>query len=101
MLEVWKLWSNACDTKCEPLEEVDWFKYLGSQLAADGGSERDVVRKMNEGCRAWGALKSVLSNRRLGVKPKKCLYEIVIVPTAFSGAEAWGMRSGEQENVCS
>ena len=25
----------------EPLEEVDCFKYLGSQLAADGGSERD------------------------------------------------------------
>ena len=47
----------------EPLEEVDCFKYLGSQVAADGGCERDVVRRMNEGYRAWGALKSVLSNR--------------------------------------
>ena len=28
---------------CEPLEEVDCFKYLGSQVAADGGCERDVV----------------------------------------------------------
>ena len=27
---------------CEPLEEVDCFKYLGSQVAADGGCERDV-----------------------------------------------------------
>ena len=27
----------------EPLEEVDCFKYLGSQVAADGGCERDVV----------------------------------------------------------
>ena len=27
----------------EPLEEVDCFKYLGSQVAADGGRERDVV----------------------------------------------------------
>ena len=26
----------------EPLEEVDCFKYLGSQVAADGGCERDV-----------------------------------------------------------
>ena len=33
---------------CEPLEEVDCFKYLGSQLAADGGCERDVVHRMNE-----------------------------------------------------
>ena len=33
----------------EPLEEVDCFKYLGSQVAADGGCERDVVRRMNDG----------------------------------------------------
>ena len=27
----------------EPLKEVDCFKYLGSQVAADGVCERDVV----------------------------------------------------------
>ena len=32
-----------------PLEEVDCFKYLGSQVAADGGREKDVVHRMNEG----------------------------------------------------
>ena len=31
----------------EPLEKVDYFKYLGSQVAADGGCERDVVHRMN------------------------------------------------------
>ena len=46
-----------------PLEEVDCFKYLGSQVAADGGCERDVVHRMKEGYRTWGSLKSVLSNR--------------------------------------
>ena len=45
----------------------------GSQVAADGGCERDVVHRMNEGCRAWEELKSVLSNRGLGIKAKKCL----------------------------
>ena len=29
----------------ESLEEVDCFKFLGSQVAADGGCERDVVHK--------------------------------------------------------
>ena len=33
----------------EPLEEVDCFKYLGSQVAANGGCERDVVHRINEG----------------------------------------------------
>ena len=41
----------------EQLQEVDCFKYLGSQVAADGGCERDVVHRMNEGYRACGALK--------------------------------------------
>ena len=34
----------------------DCFKYLGSQVAADGGCERDVVHRMNEGCPELGKL---------------------------------------------
>ena len=54
---------------------------------------------MNEGYGAWGALKSILSNRGLGIEPKKCLYEGVIVPTAVYGAETWGMRSAGRRKV--
>ena len=68
-------------------------------MAADGGCERDVVHRMNEGYRACGTLKSVLSNRRLGIKANKCLYEGVIVPTALYGAEAWSKRSAERRKV--
>ena len=46
----------------EPLEEVDYFKYLGLQVTADGKCERDVVHRINEECRAWGARESVQSN---------------------------------------
>ena len=48
--------------------------------------------------RAWGALKSLPSNRGRD-KAKKCLYEGVIVPTALYGAGAWGMRSAERRKV--
>ena len=54
-------------------------------MAADGGCHRDVVRRMNEGYRSWGALTSGLSNRGLVIKAKKCLHEGVIVPTALYG----------------
>ena len=71
-------------------------------MATDGGCERDVVHSMNEGYRAWGAMKSVLSNRGLGIKAKNCLYERVIVPTALYGAEAWGYEKClENESECS
>ena len=68
-------------------------------MAPDEGCERDVVHRMNQEYRALGALKSVLSNRGLGIKANKCLYEGVIVPTALYGAEAWGMRSAERRKV--
>ena len=48
-----------------------------------------MVHRMNEGYGAWGEVKSVLSNRGLGIKAKKCQYEGVIVPKALYGAEAW------------
>ena len=54
---------------------------------------------MNEGYRAFGGLKSVMSNRGLGIKAKKCLYEGLTVPTALYGPEAWGMRSAERRKV--
>ena len=54
---------------------------------------------MNEGYRACGVLKIVLSNRGLGIKAKKCLYEGVILPTALYEAEGWVMRSAQRKNV--
>ena len=70
-------------------------------MAADGECERDVIHRMNEEHRAWGALKSVLS-KRIGDKGQEVsitLCELVIVPTALYGAEAWGMRSAERWKV--
>ena len=57
----------------EPFEEVDCFNYLWSQVAVDGGCEMDMVHRMNEGYKAWGVLKSVLSRRGLRINAKKCL----------------------------
>ena len=51
------------------------------------------------GIESGGALKSVLSNRGLEIKAKRCLYEGIIVPTALYGAEAWGLRSAEKRKV--
>ena len=47
-----------------------------------------------------GSVESVLSNRRLGIKAKKRLYDgVIIVPTTLYGAEGWGMRSAERRKM--
>ena len=71
---------------------MDCFKYLGSQVAADRG----CGAQNDEEYRAWGALKSVLSDGGLEIEAKKWLYQGVIVPTTLYGTEAWGMRSAER-----
>ena len=60
-------------------------------MAADGGCEKDVVHRMNEGYRVWGALKSVLSNRGLVIMAKKCLYEGVIIYCTSGVVRSRGM----------
>ena len=74
----------------EPLEEVNCFKYLRLQVAVDGGCVRDVVHRMDEGYRAWDALKSVTDNKGLGINAYKCLCAAGIVPTVLYAAESWG-----------
>ena len=54
---------------------------------------------MNEWYSAWRELKSVMINRGLGIKAKKCLYVGVIVPPALYRAEAWGLGSAERRKV--
>ena len=95
----------------DPLMVVDCFKYLGSQVAADVGCERDLVHKtfkpfrscglarlemdrevcpttttslhrLNDKYKAWGAPKSVLSSRALGISAIS-----VCTATALYGAE--------------
>ena len=53
------------------------------------------------GMERWDlALKRVLSNRGLGIKAKKWLYEgVIIVKAELYGAEAWGMRIAERRQV--
>ena len=60
--------------------------------------EKWIILK-SRGYRSQGAPKNVLSNRGLGIKANKCLYEGVIGPTALYGAKAWGLRSVERRKV--
>ena len=48
-------------------------------MTADGGCERDIAHRMNDGYNTCGTLKSVLSKKVLSINAKKCLYEGVII----------------------
>ena len=39
---------------------MNQFKYLGSNVAANGGIEEDVCHRVKERCKALGAMKGVI-----------------------------------------
>ncbi len=81
------------------LEEVECFKYLGSNVDRSGGVEVEVCQRVNEGCKVLGACKRVFKSRSLHLNAKKTLNEGVIVPTVLYGAEAWGLREAERRRL--
>ena len=83
----------------EALEEVECFEYLGACVAANGGIEAEVRHRVTKGYQAFGAMKTVLNNRGLGMSAKRRLYEGVIVPTVLYGAETWGLRVAEKRRL--
>ena len=83
----------------ELLEEVQCFKYLGSQVEKTELVETEVKSRVKEGCKVLGALKSVMSCRTLGMEAKRGLYEGVVVPTVLYGAETWGVRAEERRRL--
>lgn len=83
----------------EQMEEVKSFDYLGVCIAATGELNDEVRHRVEEGCKSWGALKSVMRCRGLGMDAKKRLYESVVVPTVLYGSETWGMKEAEKRRL--
>ena len=85
--------------KGQVLEEVNVFKYLGSNVSADGSCEKEVISRVNEGGKVWGAVNRVVGSMNVRLDVKKCLYERVVVPTVLYGSEAWSMREKERKKL--
>ena len=83
----------------ERLEEVDSFKYLGSQIGRGGGVEEDVNFRVGEARKVAGAMKRLWRNEGMGMEAKKVLYEGVVVPTVLYGSETWGLREAERRKL--
>ena len=83
----------------EVLEEVQMFKYLGSNVTAKGDVVDEVEYRINEGQKVLGAVNRVFKSRNVGLNVKKCVYERVIVLTVLYGAETWGLRESERKKL--
>ncbi|XP_037783508.1 uncharacterized protein LOC119579668 [Penaeus monodon] len=59
----------------EIVKQPEEFKYLGSTVQADGGSEREVTKWIQAGWRAWKKITGVMCDRKVSDAVKGKIYK--------------------------
>ena len=71
---------------------VDRFTYLGSMVAENGGTERDIVPRLSKARAAFYTLTPVCSSKVFSTKTKVSLYNSNVKYVLPYGAENWTMN---------
>ena len=83
----------------ELLEEVDCFRYLGIEVAANGRMEEELAHRVSEGMKVFGALKSIWKGRNVSIEAKVGMFESIVAPTVLYGCETWMLNARERQRV--
>ena len=78
------------------LKQSREFKYLGSVLAEEGGTEKAVRQRVREAWRKWREVTGVILDKKLQLKLKMKVYKTVIRPVLLYGAETWSLKRKEE-----
>ena len=85
---------NGVNTQCqilldgEHLEQVSEFKYLGYMLNKKGTDDAKCCRKVSNGRKVAGAIKSLVNAKSLSLECTRVLHESLLLPVLMYGSEA-------------
>ena len=77
----------------EPIEEVDFFIYLGSVVDKLGGTDADIKTRKGKARSAFKKMKNVWSSAMLSTRIKVRIFNSTIKPVLMYGSETWRMNS--------
>ncbi|XGW19497.1 hypothetical protein V3C99_003389 [Haemonchus contortus] len=80
---------SIVDGRGEDIEKVQDFRYLGSDLAADGSVDQAVKSRINAAWMKWRESTGILCDRRCSRTLKGKVYRAVVRPTMLYGSECW------------
>ena len=75
------------------------FRYLGSVIHAQGGSEEDIKARIAAAWKKRKELSGVLCDRRMPTGVKGKVYRTMVRPVLMYGSEAWTLRRREEESL--
>ncbi|XP_065642491.1 uncharacterized protein LOC136074118 [Hydra vulgaris] len=69
------------------LVKVDEFTYLGSRVQCNGGSDKEVKKRVQAGWCGWHKVSGVICDRRVSARMKGKIYRSVVRPAILYGLE--------------
>ncbi|BFY98983.1 hypothetical protein BsWGS_02023 [Bradybaena similaris] len=72
-----------------PLEEVQYFTYLGSIIDQQGGTDADVKTRISKARATFIQLKNIWRSRDLSIETKIRLFNTIVKSVLLYGAEIW------------
>ena len=73
----------------KPIEFVSEFVYLGSCLSFDGGQEKEISRRTQNGWKAFWRLKTYLTTRRISLQLRLKLFNMCVLPVLTYSCGTW------------
>ena len=81
------------------LEQVDQFKYLGTQITVDAKSETEVKSRINLAKAKFGMMAKVLTSRNLSIPLKIKMTNCYVFSILMFGAEAWTLTKPLEKKI--
>ncbi|XP_046962200.1 uncharacterized protein LOC124531734 [Vanessa cardui] len=84
----------------EPLQVVNKFCYLGSQLSSNLSLDAEIDSRIGKAASTFGRLRSrAWDNRHLTVKTKMLVYQSCVLSTLLYGAETWTTYAKQERRL--
>ena len=82
----------------ERIEEVDEFKYLGSIISKNGGTDEDIQARIGR-ARQTIAMRPVWRSTALTTKTKLGVFESNVKGVLLYGSETWKLTKGVKQKL--
>src|ERR1700733_10957459 len=81
------------------LEQVESFVYLGGNISAHGGSDKDVERRIGLARGIWQTLGKIWNSKELSRNTKIRMYETLVLSALMYNSETWTLKEKQKQRL--
>ena len=78
------------------VKQVESFVYLGSTIADQGNSEKEIVKRIGIAKKAFGNMEKTLKNLSMSIKVRVRILKCFVWSKLLYGCETWTIRIGKE-----